>query len=217
MANLKQRQKKREKKAAEAAKASAENAKKAAQAKGVAPCPDKTPQEKEAERIAKKYTDIAANGHTVQRHGEAITEQQLKDRAVNGFDPATGTTDDAYNKNPDGSPREHNYGRHATKFESKEALVKVDEAIRKSQTYKDELKEAIKQNASVFAVKDKKLEDALGKDYKKMVSGVTREGSKNNPTGNTTATDFTDGTIRAVYKKDASGNWNIETMFPEPK
>lgn len=48
MANFKQRQKKREKKAAEAAKASAEKAKKAAQAKGVAPCPGKTPQEKES-------------------------------------------------------------------------------------------------------------------------------------------------------------------------
>lgn len=213
----KQRQKKREAKAAQAAQEAAAKAAQAAKAKAVAPCPADESAKKEAERAAKKYNEIASNGHAVQRHGEAISEQQLKDRAVKGFDPATGTTDDAYNKFPNGSPKKHKYGRHATKFNNKEALVKADEKIRNSEAFKKKVKEANAANANVIAVTDTKLEDVFGKDYKKEISGKTREGSKNNPTGNTTDTDFTDGTIRAVYKKDAAGNWNIETMFPEPK
>jgi hypothetical protein len=217
MGNPRQRKKKREAKAAELAKAAAANGAQAAQAKAVAPCPKAAAAKAEAERIEKKYDDISKNGHAVQRHGEAITEQQLKDRAVKGFDPVTGTTNDAYNKFPNGTPKKHNYGRHATKFNSKEALVKADEKIRSSDAFKKKVADANASNAKVIAVTDTKLKDVFGDDYKKQVTGKTREGSKNNPTGNTTNTDFTDGTIRAVYKKDAKGNWNVETMFPEPK
>lgn len=70
----------------------------------------------EAERIAKRYDEIAKNGHPVQRHGEHITEQQFDDRAMYGIDPITGTTDDAFNKFPDGTPKPHNAGKNATKF-----------------------------------------------------------------------------------------------------
>ncbi len=205
MANARQRAKKR------AAKAAA-----AAQAKAVAPCPQPTPEEIEAARVEAEYNKISQNGHAVQRHGEAITQQQLTDRAVKGHDPVTGTTDDAYNKYPNGTPRPHMASKDATKFTSKAAMVKAEEAVRSSQNYKDELKKAKDDGKTMFAVKGTKLEDALGADYKSKVAGVTRQGSKNNPTGSA-PTDFTDGTIRAVYKKDASGNWNLHTMFPEPK
>ncbi len=210
-----QRKKKREAKAA--AKAAAAKAQQATTAKAVGQCPIQAAKEAEAARVAAAYDQVAKNGHAVQRHGDAITRQQLIDRAVNGIDPASGTTNDAYNKNADGTPKEHNYGRHATKFEDKAALVKADESIRKGDAFKKKLQDANAAGSSVIAVTDTKLADALGPEYKTKVSGVTREGSKNNPTGNTTPTDFTDGTIRAVYKKDDKGNWNVETMFPEPK
>jgi hypothetical protein len=208
MANARQRAKKRAEKAAAAAKA------KAAAACPV--CPVAAAEQAEKERVEKAYDKMAQNGHAVQRHGEAITQQQLTDRAVKGFDPVTGTKNDAYNKYPDGTPREHLAGKHATKFNDKAAMVKADETIRNSQKYKDELQKAKTEGKTQFAVPGTKLQDALGPDYKQKVTGVTRLGSKNNPTGSQ-PTDFTDGTIRAVYKKDAAGNWNVHTMFPEPK
>jgi hypothetical protein len=205
MANARQRAKRR------AAAAAA-----AASAKAATPCPAAAAAQAEKDRIDKAYDALAQNGHAVQRHGEAITQQQLTDRAVRGFDPVTGTTQDAYNKFPNGTPKEHLAGRHATKFNDKAAMVKADETIRSSQKYKDELQKAKDEGRSTFAVTDTKLSDALGADYKSKVTGVSRLGSKNNPTGSQ-QTDFTDGTIRAVYKKDAAGNWNVHTMFPEPK
>lgn len=67
----------------------------------------------------------------MQRHGEDITTQQLDDRATKGVDPMTGTTDDGIKKNLDGTPKTHNYSKYATKFTSKEALVKGDDYMEK--------------------------------------------------------------------------------------
>jgi len=205
MPNARQRAKQRAAKAAAAAKS-----------KAASPCPIAAAAQAEKERVEKAYDKIAQNGHAVQRHGEAITPQQLTDRAVKGFDPVTGTKNDAYNKFPDGTPREHQAGRHATKFNDKAAMVKADETIKASQKYKDALQKAEKDGQTRFAVEDTKLSDAFGADYKSKVSGVSRLGSKNNPTGSQ-PTDFTDGSVKAVYQKDPAGNWNVHTMYPEPK
>jgi len=205
MPNARQRAKQR------AAKAAA-----AAAAKAAAPCPAAAAAQAEQERIDKAYDEISQNGHAVQRHGEAITQQQLTDRAVKGFDPVTGSTQDAYKKNADGTPGTHSVGRNATKFASKEAMVKAAEAVKKHPDYAKELDEAKKNGETRFSVESVKLEDAFGKDYKKQVSGVTRLGSKNNPTGSQ-PTDFTVGTVTAVYEKDTKGDWNILTMYPNPK
>jgi hypothetical protein len=203
--------------AKERAETAAANGAKAAEAKAVTPCPIAEAAKKaEAERIEKKYDEISQNGHAVQRHGAAITPEQLEARSVRGVDPASGTTNDAYNRNPDGSAKKHNYGRHATKFNDKDALVKADEKIRTTESYKKELERAAKENDDFIKVDDTKLEDIYGKDYKTQVTGKSRIGSKNKPTGSED-TNFTDGTVRAVYKKDDKGNWNLETMFPEPK
>jgi hypothetical protein len=48
------------------------------------------------------------------------------------------------------------------------------------------------------------------------VFGKTRIGTKNNPIG-TNYTDFTDGNVKAVYKKDTSGSWYLHSMYAEPK
>ncbi len=167
-------------------------------------------------KINNRYNEIGQNGHAVQRHGKAITEQQLSDRAMYKKDPVTGTTNDAYNRNPDGTPKPHKAGKNATKFNNKESLVKAEDHIKNSQEYNDALADAAANNRESFVVKDTKLEDVYGPNYRNRVSGRTRTGSANNPTG-TTPTDFTDGTIKAVYKKDANGVWHLETMYPEPK
>jgi hypothetical protein len=41
---------------------------------------------------------------------------------VRGIDPASGTTFDAFNKFPDGSPKPHKVGKNATAFTSDDAL-----------------------------------------------------------------------------------------------
>jgi hypothetical protein len=215
MPNARQRAKNRAAKAA--AQAAATSGQQTAQAQAVGPCPQPTPAEIEAARVAQEYDKIARNGHAVQRHGEAITPQQLADRALAGVDPASGTTNDAYAKDRRGRPRPHRFSKHATKWKSKEALVKADEAIRKSDDFKNAVADANRVGDDTVVVNSVKLQDALGADYKDKVAGVTRVGPPPPPRRTqSNPTDFTDGKIRAVYKKDAAGNWKVETMFPDP-
>jgi hypothetical protein len=166
------------------------------------------------EIVEKRYDEISNKGHTVQRHGAEVTEKQLDARAIEGKDPITGTTKDAFRKDAKGNPLPHLTNKNATKFTSKEALVKAEKYVKNTQEYKNAL--ANIGNDKVFAIEDVKLQDVFGSDYKKQVFGKTRVGSRNNPTG-ATLTDFTDGTIRAVFKKDSNGAWHIFTMFAEPK
>jgi hypothetical protein len=166
------------------------------------------------EIVEKRYDEISNKGHTVQRHGAEVTEKQLDARAIEGKDPITGTTKDAFRKDAKGNPLPHLTNKNATKFISKESLVKAEKYVKNTQEYKNAL--ANIGNDKVFAIEDVKLQDVFGSDYKKQVFGKTRIGSRNNPTG-AILTDFTDGTIRAVFKKDSNGAWHIFTMFAEPK
>lgn len=77
----------------------------------------------------------------------------------------------------------------ATKFTSKESLVKAEEFVNKTQKYKDAVREVENIGDTYIIVKDIKLEDVYGADYKNQVYGKTRIGTKNNPVG-TTVTDF---------------------------
>ncbi len=162
------------------------------------------------EAIEKQYDEIAKKGHGVQRHGTEVTERQLDARVIEGKDPITGTTNDGV------TGKNHNYGKDATKFTSKESLVKAENFIKNTQSFKDKLNNARQLNDDIIAVKDVKLEDIYGKDYKKELFGKTRQGTKNNPAG-AIETDFTDGTITAIFKKDVKGSWYLDTMYPAPK
>ncbi len=168
------------------------------------------------EAIEKQYNEIAKKGHSVQRHGTEVTERQLDARVIEGKDPITGTTDDAFRKDASGNPLPHRSSKDATKFTSKEALVKVDTYVKNSKVYRDTLAETQRLGEPDFVVKDIKLEDVFEPGYKKQVFGKTRIGSKNNPVG-TTATDFTDGTLKAIFVKNSNGDWILETAFPVPK
>ena len=165
----------------------------------------------------KQYDEIAKSGHAVQRHGESITERQLDDRAMYGKDPITGTTDDAFRKDINGNRLLHRSSKDATKFTNKDALVKAEIYVKNSQEYRNALNNANATGLSDnFAVDGIKLEDIFGANYKDEVFGKTRIGSKNNPVG-TVETDFTDGTVKAAFKKDANGNWQLETIYSQPK
>jgi hypothetical protein len=169
-----------------------------------------------AARTSQQMDELAAQGHGPQRHGPQITERQLDDRAIQSIDPASGTKYDAYLKNPDGTPKLHKAGKNATNVTSSEAYVRGEDCIRNSQRFKDALATADKNaNPNTVAV-DMPLEEIYGLDYKSQVFGKTRIGSAKNPQG-TIETDFTDGTMKAVYRKDSNGEWKLHTMYPEPQ
>ncbi len=168
------------------------------------------------EIVEKRYDEISNKGHTVQRHGAEVTEKQLNARAIEGKDPITGTTKDAFRKDAKGNPLPHLTNKNATKFTSKEALVKAESFIKNTQEYKDAIKIAEQSGKKDAVVKNIELKNIFGSDYKNQVFGKTRTGTKNNPTG-ANLTDFTDGTVKAVFQKDTKGNWNVYTMYAEPK
>lgn len=168
------------------------------------------------EAVLGRLDELAVQGHGPQRHSSHITEQQLEDRAVKGFDPVTGTTHDAYNKFPDGTPKPHGYSKDATKIVSDEAYVNAETYVRNSQGFNDLVAEADRVGGDEVTVKSIKLEDVFGVNYTEDVFGKTRIGSKSNPSG-VANTDFTDGTITAIYRKESNGKWNLYTMYPDPK
>jgi hypothetical protein len=120
----------------------------------------------------------------VQRHGENITERQLDERAMYGKDPVTGTTDDAFRRDASGNPLPHNSGKDATKFVSKDALVKAENYLKNSTEYKNALSAADSSGETFFKLENIKLEDIYGPNYKSYVFGKTRTGTKNNPSRN---------------------------------
>jgi RHS repeat-associated protein len=163
------------------------------------------------EATQKRLSELANEGHGPQRHEGDVTDQQLKDRAMYGKDPMTGTTVDGVTGGV------HKTGKNATKVNTPEDYVKGEAALKNSNEFKDKAADAAKNGENRIVVEDTKLEDIYGPQYRDSVSGQTRQGSKNNPTG-TTPTDFTDGTMKGVYDRDpATGEWKLVTMYPEPK
>ncbi len=153
--------------------------------------------------------DLKDEGHGPQRHEGDVTPEQLVDRCVSGHDPMTGDTTDGVHGGV------HRYSRHATRFKDPGDYVDAEETIRGKQAYTDEMAEAKRTNDTRFSV-ELPLKDVLGDDYKTKLEGKSRIGSAKNPQGSQD-TDFTDGTITAVYDIDANGDTVLVTMYPNPK
>ena len=107
-------------------------------------------------------------------------------------------------------------GKHATKITSEEAFVQADDYVRSTDTFRTTIAEKEEVGETWAVVDDISLETIYGSDYKQHVLGKSRVGSKKNPAG-IADTDFTDGSITSVYKKDAAGQWALHTMYPNPK
>ncbi|AVO37294.1 hypothetical protein [Pukyongiella litopenaei] len=153
--------------------------------------------------------DLKDEGHGPQRHEGDVTPEQLVDRCVSGHDPMTGDTTDGVHGGV------HRYSRHATRFKDPGDYVDAEETIRGNQAYTDEMAEAKRTSDTRFSV-ELPLKDVLGDDYKTKLEGKSRIGSAKNPQGSQD-TDFTDGTITAVYDIDANGDTVLVTMYPNPK
>lgn len=175
-------------------------------------CPKKKAAEEARQKeIQDQLKKLAEEGHGPQRHGSQITQQQLTDRAMHGKDPMTGTTTDGVHGGT------HGYSKDATKINSDESYVAGENKLRNSDEFRRKTADADDNAETRVVIEDQKLEDIYGPDYKDHVSGQTRQGSRNDPTG-TTPTDFTDGTMTGIYDKDpGSGDWKLVTMYPDPK
>lgn len=174
------------------------------------PPPRQLPARGKSRYVQNRLEDLSRQGHGPQRHEGQITDEQLRDRCMNGKDPMTGTTADGV------TGLTHKYGRNATKINSPEDFVHADDFLRSSDDFKKAAREAEITGENVIKLDNKKLEDIYGPDYAKKISGQTRTGSKNNPQGSA-PTDFTDGTMKAIYKRNDQGSWDLITMYPESK
>ena len=116
----------------------------------------------------------------------------------------------------------HKYSRDATQFTSDAALVRAEEQLRGSQIYESG-RRANETTGVTFIIVEKPLAEVFGPGYPLQVRGVHRRGSKNKPTGEPPGTlpprpsDFTDGTVFALFRQDAEGHYRLRTMFPKPK
>lgn len=99
-----------------------------------------------------------------------------------------------------------------TRFKSNEAFVNAEANIRNSTDFDSALAAATNGRFQV----DIPAEQVLGANYLDHLEGVTRLGSKNNPTG-WQPIDFTGAAIRARYRIDTSGQIKLTTMYPEPR
>lgn len=160
--------------------------------------------------VRRQIDRLVAEGHAPARHGQRVTELALDNRAMYQFDPITGTTTDYFTRG------QHNVGRNATKFVTDEAMLRAEAYARGSSEFATARADALANNLAGFPVKGLRLEDALGSNYAGQVFGKTRLGSINNPIG-TAPIDFTDGTFTSIFRKSPSGNWNLHTMYPEPR
>ncbi|HEX8612480.1 MAG TPA: polymorphic toxin-type HINT domain-containing protein [Telluria sp.] len=159
--------------------------------------------------LQSKFDDLANQGHAVGRHGPRVSEEKLVARAMYKKDPMTGTTTDFYK-----APALHSAGRTASKFTSKEGMVKAHDVVVKSPEYAVNKADAVANVESRFSV-ELPLEDVFGPHYLGSVTGKTRIGSTANPTG-VSPTNFTGGNVLAVFKVDSAGQWNLLTMYPNP-
>lgn len=165
--------------------------------------------------IEQRMAQMRHEGHGPQRHEGQVTMQQLEERTLYKKDPMTGTTRDGVHGG------KHQCGRHATKVNSEEAYVRADQHLRGSEEFKRNLEKAEKEGRRSFDV-EKSLEEIYGKDYERHVSGIRRGGTNEFPTGKFTGsgpparTNFKNGTMKGIYRKQNDGSWGTYTLYPNP-
>ena len=153
---------------------------------------------------------LVSEGHAVGRHGERVTELALDNRVLYQFDPITGTTTDYFTRGT------HSVGRNAAKFTTSESLLAAERYARNSPDFLAAHSDAMINGLDSIVVRGLPLEGALGSNYMTQVFGKARIGSIKNPIG-TDRINFENGTFTSVFTKSPSGNWDLLTMYPEPK
>jgi hypothetical protein len=163
-------------------------------------------------------TELRTEGHAPGRHLDP-NDQTLKDRlgttklnpdgtpklktegpnvghvsSENFVDPLTGTTTDGVNGGF------HRCGPYATKFNDPTDMARADDYFRA-------------QIASGEDALSTPISDVLGPDGHKQLTGFYKDPSD---PSRYLPVDFEGGSIRPVYRVNASGHFDLITMFPEP-
>lgn len=158
------------------------------------------------------YLDLEKQGHGPQRHDGEVTTKALLDRLVHGIDPMTGSIWDGVHIG-----KRHNAPKtEATRFKTPQDFIAAEKAIRGSNDFQNELNAARAIGNDSFTVEKFPLAQALGPNYLSKVEGVGWIDPKNQTLG-TRPTNFTGGSVMAMFKIDANGKIKLHTIYPNPK
>lgn len=144
-------------------------------------------------------------GHGPQRHEGQVTEEQHNARALRGVDPETGRVEVFTSGPKRGQPK---ITQKSSSLMSNEAYAQTEAAARQSPTFAADSAAGKR----LIEVKDVSLRSALGDDYLRHVEGRTTIGAA---PGSTRAADFNGGTVTALYRRNASGGYDLVTTYRE--
>ena len=82
--------------------------------------------------VARRFSELEAQGHRPQRHEGAVTRQMLIDRILDGKDPTTGSTRDGVRIGKD-----HGTPAVASRIKSEASHVASDAYFRRSAAFSD--------------------------------------------------------------------------------
>lgn len=155
--------------------------------------------------VAERCFWMDQGGHPVLRHAE-IPHSTLINRVLSGRDPISDSTTDWETGNT------HKYGRDATTFTSRAALIFAEARIWES-AEATASRNAAGPDGLSFKVRVA-ASDVLGEDFRRHVAGWTLVGTKTNPAGAAPIDFPADTSIIAVYRNSDTG-WNLYTMYPD--
>lgn len=172
---------------------------------GVAPGSRRTPHDWTPDEAASRVDELKVQGHGPQKHEGQVGKAQHDERVLRGADPETGAVEVWRGGPKAGQPK---IPPKSSSFKSNEAYAQAEAKAREHPDFTRGASEAKPE----IKVKDLSLRDALGDDYLKHVEGRTTIGSA---PGSTRATDFSGGTVTAIYRRNASGGYDLVTMYPD--
>lgn len=173
--------------------------------------PERPPAEPaDADRVARRIRELEAEGHGPQRHEGQVTDRQLQDRVLHGHDPAQEGPDktvDAVTGQP------HEPPRIACRFDTPEAMVAADDALRASDAFAAAEAIAMEEGDGKLIAR-LPLDEALPGALRAQVTGFARamagEDAPVRPV------DLTDGCVQGVYRRDESTrSWSTHTIYPD--
>jgi hypothetical protein len=164
----------------------------------------------DADRVARRLRELEAEGHGPQRHEGQVTDQQLRGRVLHGHDPAQQGPDKTIDAVTGGR---HERPRIASRFDTPEAMVTADDALRASDAFARtaELAQARGRESMWIRLP---LANALQPELRAQVTGVERIGTGEHPA--VRPVDFSDGWIQAGFHWDDSNEtWKTYTIYPD--
>jgi hypothetical protein len=164
------------------------------------------------DRVAHRLRELEAEGHGPQRHEGQVTDQQLKDRVLHGYDPAQQGPDKTVNA-VTGQP--HERPRIATRFDTAEAIVAADDALRASDVFAGTSESAQARGRQSIWVRVP-IEEALQPELRAQVTGFERIEAGEQMA--VRSVDFTGGRVHAGFHWDEMAEtWKTYTIYPDPQ